>query len=191
MDITLPNGKIATTIKPTNSLPVTKIKTNTQLQEEDARVRHKIDELPLQDGKMNSISVVLCYYMFGLSIRDIAIITKFTEEQVQNIIMLPAFNEMMNKVSKSIIENDTNSVRDYIQNQTKKAAQKVMEIMETAPAKYALAAAQDILDRGGHRPVDIVEHVNKMEGELRIVHITKDEKAISNIKDVEFEEIKQ
>lgn len=191
MDITLPNGKIATTIKPTNSLPVTKIKTNTQLQEEDARVRHRIDELPLQDGKMNSISVVLCYYMFGLSIRDIAIITKFTEEQVQNIIMLPAFNEMMNKVSKSIIENDTNSVRDYIQNQTKKAAQKVMEIMETAPAKYALAAAQDILDRGGHRPVDIVEHVNKMEGELRIVHITKDEKAISNIKDVEFEEIKQ
>lgn len=191
MDITLPNGKIATTIKPTNSLPVTKIKTNSQLQEEDARVRHRIDELPLQDGKMNSISVVLCYYMFGLSIRDIAIITKFTEEQVQNIIMLPAFNEMMNKVSKSIIENDTNSVRDYIQNQTKKAAQKVMEIMETAPAKYALAAAQDILDRGGHRPVDIIEHVNKMEGELRIVHITKDEKAISNIKDVEFEEIKQ
>ena len=104
--------------------------------------------------------------------------------------MLPAFSEMMNKVSKSIIENDTNSVRDYLQKQTKKAAQKVMEIMETAPAKYALAAAQDILDRGGHRPVDIVEHVNKMEGELRIVHITKDEKAIGNIKDVEFEEIK-
>ena len=190
MDITLPNGKMATTIKPTNTLPVTKIKTNSQLQEEDARVRHRIDELPLQDSKMNSISVVLCYYMFGLSIRDIAIITKFTEEQVQNIIMLPAFSEMMSKVSKSIIESDTNSVRDYIQNQTKKAAQKVMEIMENAPAKYALAAAQDILDRGGHRPVDIVEHVNKMEGELRIVHITKDEKAIGNIKDVEFEEIK-
>ena len=190
MEITLPNGKIANTIKPTNSLPITKIKTNSQLQEEDARIRHKIDELPIQDGKMNSISVVLSYYMFGLSIRDIAIITKFTEEQVQNIIMLPAFSEMMNKVTQSIIENDSNSVRDYIQKQTKKAANKIMEIMETAAPKYALAAAQDILDRGGHRPVDVVEHINKMDGELRIVHITKDEKAINNIVEAEFEEIK-
>lgn len=190
MEITLPNGKIANTITPTKSLPVTKIKTNAQLQEEDARVRHRIDELPLQDSKMNTVSVVLCYYMFGLSIKDIAIITKMTEEQIQNIIMLPAFSEMMNKVTKSIIENDSNTVRDYIQNQTKKAAQKVMEIMETASPKYALAAAQDILDRGGHRPVDIVEHVNKMDGELRIVHITKDEKLLNSVQDVEFTEIK-
>ena len=189
MDITLPNGKIATTIKPTNTLPITKIKTNSQLQEEEARIRHRIDELPMQDNKMNTISVVLCYYMFGLNVRDIAIITKFSEEQVQNIIMLPAFEEMMQKVTQSIIENDTNNVRDYIQKQTKKAAQKVMEIMETAAPKYALEAAKDILDRGGHRPVDIVEHVNKMEGELRIVHIKKDENAINNVKDVEFEEI--
>ena len=77
-----------------------------------------------------------------------------------------------------------------LQNQTKKAAQKVMEIMETASPKYALAAAQDILDRGGHRPVDIVEHVNKMDGELRIVHITKDEKLLNSVQDVEFTEIK-
>ena len=62
--------------------------------------------------------------------------------------------------------------------------------METASPKYALAAAQDILDRGGHRPVDIVEHVNKMDGELRIVHITKDEKLLNSVQDVEFTEIK-
>ena len=62
--------------------------------------------------------------------------------------------------------------------------------METAAPKYALAAAQDILDRGGHRPVDVVEHINKMDGELRIVHITKDEKILNTIKDVDYEEIK-
>ena len=104
--------------------------------------------------------------------------------------MLPAFTDMMNKVTKSILERDQDNGRDFVQQQTKKAATKVVEIMENASPKYALMAAQDILDRGGHRPIDIVEHINKMDGELRIVHITKDEKAMNNIKDVEFEEIK-
>ena len=62
--------------------------------------------------------------------------------------------------------------------------------METASPKFALEAAKDLLDRGGHRPVDIVEHVNKMDGELRIVHIRKDETKEKAIQDVEFEEIK-
>ena len=190
MDIMLSNGQIVNKIEPTNKLVTTKIKTNTKLQEEEARIRHRIDELPLQDGKMNTISVVLSYYLFGLTNNDISIITKIPIEQINNIIMLPAFSEMMDKVTKSIIENDTENVRDYIQKNTKKAAEKVMQIMETAAPKYALEAAKDILDRGGHRSIDVIEHRNKMDGELRIVHITKDEKQLNNIKDVEFEEIK-
>lgn len=190
MDILLNNGKIAKKVEPISKQHLTKIKTNTQLQQEEARIRHRIDELPLQDGKMNTISVILSYYLFGLSIRDISIMTKIPEENINNIIMTPMFDEMMKKVTTSILENDQNNVRDFVQQQTKKAAMKVMEIMETAAPKYALAAAQDILDRGGHRPIDVVEHINKMDGELRIVHITKDEKVLNNIQDVEFEEIK-
>jgi hypothetical protein len=190
MDILLNNGKVAKKIEPISKQHVTKIKTNTQLQQEEARIRHRIDELPLQDGKMNTLSVVLSYYLFGLSVRDISIMTKIPEENVSNIIMLPAFDEMVKKVTTSILENDQNNVRDFVQKNTIKAANKIMEIMETAAPKYALAAAQDILDRGGHRPVDVVEHINKMDGELRIVHITKDEKVLNAIKDVDYEEIK-
>jgi hypothetical protein len=190
MDILLNNGKIAKKVEPISKQNVTKIKTNTQLQQEEARIRHRIDELPLQDGKMNTLSVVLSYYLFGLSVRDISIMTKIPEENVSNIIMLPAFDEMVKKVTTSILENDQNNVRDFVQKNTIKAANKIMEIMETAAPKYALAAAQDILDRGGHRPVDVVEHINKMDGELRIVHITKDEKVLNAIKDVDYEEIK-
>lgn len=190
MDIVLPNGTIVQKVEPTNKQVVTKIKSNSQLQEEEARVRHRIDELPIQDGKMNTISVVLCYYMYGLSLHDISLITKIPIEQIQNIVMLPAFSEMMSNVTKSIIENDTNNVRDFIAQQSKKAASKITEIMETAPAKYALAAAQDILDRSGQRPVDVVEHINRMDGELRIVHIVKDENKIKDIQEAEFEEIK-
>lgn len=190
MDIILPNGQTVKKIEPTNKQVVTTIKTNKKLQEEEARIRHRIDELPLQNGKMNTISVVLSYYLFGLNTNDIAIMTKLPIEQVENIIMLPAFDEMLKSVTKAIVENDTEDVRTYIQKQTKRAATKVLEIMETASPKFALEAAKDILDRGGHRPIDIVEHVNKMDGELRIIHIKKDEKEINNIKDVDFEEIK-
>lgn len=188
--ITLPNGKVVTKIEPNQNKDALILKSNTQLQIEEAKARRKIDDLPIKNSKMNTISVVLSYYLFGLSNKDISLITKLPEEQINSIIMLPAFSEMMQSVTKSIIEKDTDDVRNFIATQTKKAAKKVVDIMENAAPKFALEAAKDILDRGGHRPVDIVEHINRMDGELRIVHIKKDESAINKIQDAEFEEIK-
>ena len=188
--ITLPNGKIVTKIEPNQNKDALILKSNTQLQIEEAKARRKIDDLPIKNSKMNTISVVLSYYLFGLSNKDISLITKLPEEQINSIIMLPAFSEMMQSVTKSIIEKDTDDVRNFIATQTKKAAKKVVDIMENAAPKFALEAAKDILDRGGHRPVDIVEHINRMDGELRIVHIKKDENAVNKIQDAEFEEIK-
>lgn len=188
--ITLPNGKVVTKIEPNQNKDALILKSNTQLQIEEAKARRKIDDLPIKNSKMNTISVVLSYYLFGLSNKDISLITKLPEEQINSIIMLPAFSEMMQSVTKSIIEKDTDDVRNFIATQTKKAAKKVVDIMENASPKFALEAAKDLLDRGGHRPVDIVEHINRMDGELRIVHIKKDESAINKIQDAEFEEIK-
>lgn len=188
--ITLPNGKIVTKIEPKQNKDALILKSNTQLQIEEAKARRKIDDLPIKNSKMNTISVVLSYYLFGLSNKDISLITKLPEEQINSIIMLPAFSEMLQSVTKSIIEKDTDDVRNFIATQTKKAAKKVVDIMENASPKFALEAAKDLLDRGGHRPVDIVEHINRMDGELRIVHIKKDESAINKIQDAEFEEIK-
>lgn len=189
-EIKLPNGKIVTKIEPNKNKDALILKSNTKLQVEEAKARRKIDDLPIQNSKMNTISVVLSYYLFGLSTRDISLITKIPEEQVSSIMMLPAFTEMLQAVTKSIIEKDTDDVRNYIAMQTKAAAKKVVDIMENGPVKYALDAAKDVLDRGGHRPVDIVEHINRMDGELRIVHIKKDETAINSIQEAEFEEIK-
>lgn len=188
--ITLPNGKVVTKIEPNQNKDALILKSNTQLQIEEAKARRKIDDLPIKNSKMNTISVVLSYYLFGLSNKDISLITKLPEEQINSIIMLPAFSEMLQSVTKSIIEKDTDDVRNFIATQTKKAAKKVVDIMENASPKFALEAAKDLLDRGGHRPVDIVEHINRMDGELRIVHIKKDESAINKIQDAEFEEIK-
>lgn len=189
-EIKLPNGKIVTKVEPNKYKDALVLKSNTQLQIEEAKARRKIEDLPIQNSKMNTISVVLAYHLFGLSVKDISLITKLPENQISSIIMLPAFDEMMKEVTKAIIEKDTDDVRNYISMQTKAAAKKVVDIMENGPVKYALDAAKDVLDRGGHRPVDIVEHINRMDGELRIVHIKKDENAINNIQDATFEEVK-
>jgi len=189
-EIKLPNGKIVTKVEPNKYKDALVLKSNTQLQIEEAKARRKIEDLPIKNSKMNTISVVLAYHLFGLSVKDISLITKLPEEQISSIIMLPAFDEMMKEVTKAIIEKDTDDVRNYISMQTKAAAKKVVDIMENGPVKYALDAAKDVLDRGGHRPVDIVEHINRMDGELRIVHIKKDENAINNIQDATFEEVK-
>lgn len=192
MKITLPNGQVVEKVeKSTNNY--IQIKTNSKLQEEEAKVRRKLTDLP-DISNINLFSQILCYKMFGLSTEDIATITKVPQENVVRIIMSQEFCDYEQKMMSSIVERDTENVRDFISSKSKKAAEKVLEIMNCGNPKYALPAAQDILDRAGHRPVDVVEHRNKLDNEMRIVYIKKDEnekKELEQIKpiDVEFEEI--
>ena len=171
----------------------TKIKTNTQLQYEEANVRKKLTDLP-EISNINIFSQILCYKMFGLSSQDIATITKIELQNVHNILMSQDFNDYETKMMESITKTEAENVREFISAKSKKAAEKILEIMDCDNPKFALSAAQDILDRAGHRPVDVVEHRNKMDSELRILYITKDEAAkqkLEEIKpvDAEFEEI--
>lgn len=195
MQITLPNGQVVNKVEPKSEQSLTKIKTNTQLQIEEAEARRKLSDLP--DLKnVNLISQVLCYHMFGLSLQDISTVTHIPLENIQTIVMSTEFNEYKNKMLQSIKENDEEDVRNFLSSASRKAANKVVDIMQNcANPKYSLAAAQDILDRSGQRPVDVVEHRQKLDNELRIVYIKKDDKAkekLENIKqiDADFEEIK-
>lgn len=195
MQITLPNGQIVNKVESKADKTLTKVKTNTQLQMEDAEARRKLSDLP--DLKnVNLVSQVLCYYMFGLNLQDISTVTHIPIENIHTIVMSTEFGEYKNKMLQSIKERDEDDVRNFISAASRKAANKVVDIMENcANPKYSLAAAQDILDRSGQRPVDVVEHRQKIDNELRIVYIKKDENAkkqLENIKqiDAEYEEVK-
>lgn len=192
MQITLPNGKVLEKVENNNTNYI-KVKTNTQLQIDEANVRRKLTDLP-DISNINLFSQILCYKMFGLSTDDISTITKVDKDNIIRILMSQEFADYEQKMMESIIERDTQNVRDFISSKSKKAAEKVIEIMNCGNPKYALPAAQDILDRAGHRPVDVVEHRNKLDNEMRIVYIKKDEnekKELEQIKpiDVDFEEI--
>ena len=192
MKITLPNGIVAEKCESVKKVG-TIVKTNQQLQYEDANVRRKLSDLPKLDN-INIFSQVLCYKMFGLSAEDIATVTKIELKNIHNILMSQEFCEYEANMLKSIQERDSSDVRDFISAHSKKAANKILEILDCGNPKFALPAAQDILDRAGHRPVDVVEHRNKLDNELRVLFITKDEKARQELEqirpiDAEYEEI--
>jgi hypothetical protein len=63
----------------------------------------------------------------------------------------------------------------FAQRHAKDAANKVIELAASDSEVLAFKASQDVLDRAGHRPADIVEHRVKMEDALNIVFIKKDE----------------
>jgi hypothetical protein len=69
------------------------------------------------------------------------------------------------------------------------AAKKIINLAQSDAEVLAFKASQDVLDRAGHRPVDIVEHRHKMEDALNIVYIKKDETIPVPTIDVEAEAV--
>ena len=61
------------------------------------------------------------------------------------------------------------------------AATRMVDGLNSTNEATRLSAARDILDRGGHRPADIIEHRHKVEGGLRIEYVTKDDNEIPTI----------
>jgi hypothetical protein len=158
-----------------------------------ARTKRSIAELPVPPSKMNGLSLVLFYTLYGLADQDIAIALNISRQQVENIKKLEEYQNIFNDVQRTILEHEANDVRNIFQQHAANAARKVVDIAENADDDSVLGfkAAQDILDRAGHRPVDTVMHKHQMDDSLKIVYIKKDEgTAIPDIVDAEFEEVK-
>ena len=136
--------------------------------------RRKLSELPEVPKTMNTISVVLNYTLFGLDDEEIAIATGLTSDQIGRIKMGDAFTQMHDAVVRTVLDSETNTVRDLFVKKAAKAAQVVVAAMEEGSRADRVAAARDILDRSGHRPADVVEHRHRMDGGLVIEIVRRD-----------------
>ena len=150
------------------------VPTNTEAQAQVTSFRRRISDLPDVPQRMNTISVVLSYELFGLSSRDTALATGLSEEQVGRIKMLDAYDEMKEEVVNGIRESDADDVRDIFVKKAKRSAEKLIELSESARPDIALSASKEVLDRGGHTVKQIVEHKHKMDDALRIEIINRD-----------------
>ena len=153
---------------------LTEVPNNEQLQREVVAARVRISELPVPSEQMNTISVVMCYSLYGVTEDDIATITGLTGDQIRAIKISDPYTTIQNSFIENIIASDKSEVRDLFVNHSFAAANKVRTLMDSNSEAMQLAASKDILDRAGQRPVDVVEHRHKVEGGLTIEYVKQD-----------------
>ncbi len=164
--------KKGTVIKEKKAREFVEIPSASEAQAIVARTRRSINELPLQPGAMNTLAAVLTYTMWGLSNQDIAIALSITVEQVRNIKKLDEYKSLSGEIVKAVMEHEAHDIRNFFQQKSREAAEKIVELIDEDGA-LGLHAAKDVLDRAGHRPVDVQEHRIKTETELTIVYVDK------------------
>ncbi len=154
-----------------------------EIQRDIVAARKRIADLPLPPEQMNTLSLVMAYTVFGLSDKDIGSVLSLSEDQVHNIKMNNAYNELQQNLVQSIVHSDATEVRDLFVLNSKTSAQLFIDTVKDPEMGIGtrLSAANNILDRAGHRPADIVEHRHKVEGGLRIEYVKKEEQDIPTI----------
>lgn len=151
----------------------TEIPNARRAQEQIARVRMTLAELPLPTKAMNAVSVVLMYTLVGISKAEIATATGMSLEQVERIQSGDAYQKMHSSIVESILDEDSDDVRTLLAAHSKAAARRVVSLVQSGDEVVALAAAKDTLDRSGHRPADrvIVEGMGQLT--IRVIHDEK------------------
>ena len=148
--------------------------------------RRKLSELPEVPRTMNAISVVLSYTLFGLDDEEIAIATNLSVEQIGRIKVGDAYTQMHDAVVRTVLDSETNVVRELFTKNARNAAQVMVRAMDEGTRADRMAAARDILDRSGHRPSDVVEHRHRMDGGL-VIEIVRRNGAEMPVIDMEGE----
>jgi hypothetical protein len=134
---------------------------------------------------MNAVSVVLSYTLFGLDDEEIAIATGLSVEQIGRLKVGEAYTQMHEAIVRTIVDSETDVVRDILAKNARNAAAVVVEALNAGNRSDRMAAARDILDRSGHRPADIVEHRHRVDGGLVIEYIRRGTEDVPPVIDME------
>jgi hypothetical protein len=186
-----PGGRIVEEVAPpirtSSTSGLVEVPTNREAQELVINARRKLADLPEVPRTMNAISVVLSYSLFGLDDMDIALAIGSTETQVAKIKESAGYKTMHESVLRSILDAETDVVRDIFKQHSRVAANVLVDSLHNGQRTERMFAAKDFLDRAGHRPADIVEHRHRMDGGLTIEIIRKDSKDEPPVVDMELE----
>ena len=145
------------------------------------RVSRKISDLPDTPRIMNAIAVVMGYTLFGLDDESIAEAVKLKPDQVDRIKKSDPYSQMYDAVVRSVMDAETDVVREFISRNAKAAASVMVEAMGAGNRADRMAAARDILDRSGHRPADVVEHRHSVDGGLVIEYVKRSDEKVPTI----------
>jgi hypothetical protein len=173
------NGKVVAPRSATEPLTTNDVNENEEVSSAfDASrlvipVQRRLRDLPENTRTMNGIAAVLGYTLFGLSDADIAEAIGTTDERITAIRELPSYQLLRNDAITNVVSAEQADVRELFVKHSRKAVNTVVEGMNAKRTADRLKAAGDILDRGGFRPADVVEHRHRLEGGLTIEIVRK------------------
>lgn len=155
----------------------------TELQRLHVEAKKKISDLPVPVGKMNLISLVLSYTMFGVRDEDIAHALGLVPEQITRIKETSSYVDIQAEITKRILEADSQTIRGMFVQGSTRAVSRLTGLIESDDENVALSASKDVLDRAGHRPADVHEHRHSVQGGLVIEYVDRksDEQSLPTI----------
>lgn len=137
--------------------------------------------------RMNVTMLVLTYTLWGLDSYAISRVLNVSVDQVDALKLTDLYSRLQTQLIEAIRYAEAATVHGYLAAKANAAARVVAASLTNPSGELRLAAAKDILDRAGFRPVDRVEHSVKFEDELRIRYV-HDEATIPTI-DLEVGEL--
>ena len=155
-----------------------------EIKREITASRKRIADLPVPPQQMNTLSVIISYSIFGINDEDISNVLSIPLAQLAAIKTSDVYKDLQSSLLANIIESDQSDVRGLFVQESRRAADKVFDLMESESEATRMVAAKDVLDRAGQRPADVVEHRHKMEGGLTIHYVEKND----NIPTIDMED---
>lgn len=174
--LVFPGGRVVT-----GGQEYIEIPTHRDAQRMITATRRKLADLPEVPKTMNAVGAVLSYSLFGLDDDEIALATGFTVDQIGRIKMSDPFTQMHDAVVRTVLDSETDVVRELLAKNAKNAAHVMVDALQSGARADRMAAAKDILDRSGHRPADVVEHRHRVDGGLVIEYVKREERDIPTI----------
>ena len=143
-------------------------------------VNRHMNDLPGDVNSTRAIGLIAALTLFGISNRESSFICNTEVEKIVAIKQSERYNDMLNGIIENVMRAQSDNIRALFVNNAKEAAQHIVSGLKSKIPDVRHMAAKEVLDRGGFRPVDVVEHRVRHENELKIVHIRGDaEKSVT------------
>lgn len=171
----LPDG---TALPPSGSEQRVEVPNHSEAQRIVASTRRKLADMPAMPKQMNSFAAVLCYTASGLSDGEISAATGFGVDQITRMRTQAAYMQLERMVIDAVKEQAADAVKEILVTGERKAAEKLVGLVDDVDPRIALSAAKDVLDRGGHKAAEKVD-VNVMTRNLFRIEVVdkRDDKA--------------
>jgi hypothetical protein len=135
---------------------------------------NRLEDFSVEPKKLNGVAAALCYSLIGLPQQEIIKALGITQSQFDTVVGSSVYTQLRDKLAESILDMNSEDMRLRFAAMSKGAVDKVYEVMNNAEDDIALRAAQDVLDRAGYRPADIVQHRISVAGGLKIEFIKRE-----------------